>query len=210
MKKILLSVALISASLFTFAQSAKLGIRGGLNLASLSASSKSFDASGSTGNLVAFNAGFFADLKVGKLSVQPGIYYSGKGGKEADGLNSSTTVKLHYIEVPVTLVYHAPVIIGDIYLGAGPYAAMGFAASGRVLSEGTDTKEDLKFGDGPDNVKRADYGVQFIGGLQLKKGIAIHFNYDLGLTNILPEAATGGGDFKIKNGVFGIGLGYSF
>lgn len=205
MKKLLLSFVLAAASMAAFAQVPQFGIKGGVNLANVTASSGSVSAS--FGTLTTFSVGAFADLKAGAISIQPGLFYTGKGFKLSDETsNESAQMSLHYLQVPVNFVYHAPIVIGNIYFGAGPFAAFGVSGKSKATLDGTTLEEDVKFGDDGD-VKRTEFGLQGIAGLQLKSGFLIGVSYDLGLSNIGNNID---GEGSLKNKVLGISVGFTF
>jgi hypothetical protein len=205
MKKLLLSIAFIAASLGAFAQIPKFGIKGGVNFANVSISSGGVSVS--PGTLTTFSVGAFADLKAGAISVQPGLFYTGKGFKISEQIsNESAQVSLQYLQVPVNFVYHAPIVVGNIYFGAGPFAAFGISGKSKTTDGGSSQEEDITFGDTENDIKRTEFGIQGIAGLQLKGGFLIGLSYDLGLSDISNE--TDGG--SIKNKVFGVSVGFTF
>lgn len=205
MKKLIFTVVLASAALFASAQIPKLGIKGGVNFANVSQSSGSF--SFSPGSLTSFSVGVFADLKAGAVSIQPGLFYTGKGYKFDEQIsNTSQKFQLYYLQVPVNIVYHAPIVVGNIYFGAGPFAAMGISGKDKSTSGGTTTETDVNFGDGVDDVKKTEFGIQGIAGLQLKGGFLIGLSYDLGLSNLSNDSSSG----TIKSKVFGVSIGFTF
>lgn len=204
MKKILLSICCLFAASFAFAQAPSFGIRGGVGFASLSASSGNLSVS--SGSTTTFAAGLFADFKAGtNLTIQPGIYYAGKGGNfSADGAEAD--IKTYYLQVPVNVVYHAPVQFGSIYFGAGPYVAMGLSGKAKA-SDGTNSaSQDITFGSDGD-FKRVDAGLNGIAGFEFKNGFLLGINYDLGLTDIGND---GTAEVSTKNRVFGISIGFKF
>lgn len=207
MKKVLLSIAFMAAAATSaFAQIPQLGIKGGVNFADVSVSSGSVSAS--LGTLTTYSVGVFADLKAGAISIQPGLFYTGKGFKATNGnsADGSAEFNLHYLQLPVNFVYHVPIVVGNIYFGAGPFAAMGITGKAKANDgSGTSVSEDVHFGDGPNDIKKMEYGLQGIAGLQLKGGFLVGLSYDLGLTNIANEA-----DGSIKNKVLGISVGFTF
>jgi hypothetical protein len=208
MKKLLLSMALLAASASAFAQIPQFGIKGGVNFADVSVSSGSVSAS--LGTLTTYSVGVFADLKAGAISIQPGLFYTGKGFKATNGntADGSAELNLHYLQVPVNFVYHLPIVVGNIYFGAGPYAAMGISGKGKGNDgSGTIVSEDVTFGDGPEDIKKMEYGLQGIAGLQLKGGFLVGLNYDLGLSNIANDT---NGEGSIKHKVFGVSVGFTF
>jgi hypothetical protein len=203
MKKILLTAALAVTATFAFAQLPKIGIQGGVNFADISSSNKSVSAL--LGTLATYQIGAFVDIKAGAISVQPGVYYAGKGFKLTQASDESQQMSLHYIQVPVNFVYHIPAAVGNLYLGAGPFAAIGASGKVKFKNGSTTEEEDVTFGNGPKDVKRTEFGFQGIAGFQFKTGLLIGLHYDLGLSSISNDDSA-----SIKNAVFGVGLGYSF
>ena len=169
----------------------------------------------SSGTLTTFNVGVFADFKLpSNFSIQPAVNYTGKGGQFSasdNGAKAVTKLQLYYLQVPVNAVYHVPVLVGDIYFGAGPYIAKGL--SGKIKSTADDGQGnkssatmDIKFGTGDgDEIKPMQYGADIIVGFKLKNGLLINANYDLGLSNDAPHAGTG----TNKSKVFGVSVGFS-
>src|SRR5690606_37630569 len=84
-------------------------------------------------SVTSFQIGGLVDVPLAtSFSLQPGITLSGKGFKvEGDDEGDSFTYQenIMYLEVPVNAVYK----VGNIYFGAGPYAA--FALSGKYKDE---------------------------------------------------------------------------
>lgn len=216
MKKIMLTTCFIVTSLAVFAQIPSIGIKGGLNFANMATSDDGTNKT--SGSLTTFNAGVFVDFKFGNLSLQPALNYTGKGetyqqifftpgpnGETENGGSSLVKVHLYYLELPVNLVYHIPVIIGNIYFGAGPYIARGI--SGNSSYSNGSSNEKITFGNGESDFEATQFGVDAIVGLKLKNGLLINANYDLGLSNDIPSAADSGSG---KSRVFGVSLGYVF
>jgi len=118
-----------------------------------------------------------------------------------DGL----TFNIMSVEVPVNAVYYIPVgPTGRLFLGAGPY--LGVNISGTAEADGD--KQDIEFGSDPDQVSRMDYGINLMGGFKLAKGFLIHAGYGLGLANLSNGGV--GDDFKTRNSVLSVGVGFSF
>ena len=71
-------------------------------------------------------------------------------------------------------------------------------------------EEDLKFGNDPeeDDLRKGDFGINFLAGYQLTNGFNVGVNYGLGLNKILPDFEDS--DNKAKNRVFSVTLGFSF
>jgi len=211
MKKLFLVFGLMIGSLVTFAQLPTFGIRGGVNFANLLISAEGSNLSVSTGSLTTYSFGIFADFRSGNTSFQPAINYTGKGGSITGDGGTSGKFNLHYLQVPLNVVFHAPALVGDLYFGAGPYIAMGLSGTA-TGSDGTTTESDkVTFGGTNGDFESTDIGIDGIAGLKLKSGFLVHVNYDFGLTNILNSSNpnnTGGG--QIKTRTFGISVGYAF
>lgn len=209
MKKTLLSLCLLMASFAAFAQLPTVGFKGGVNFATVNASASGTNLTVTSGTLTTFNVGAFVDFKFGNVSLQPALNFTGKGGKFSNSgdedFEGSAQFKLYYLQVPVNVVYHVPVVVGDFYFGAGPYVGMGVSGKEKVKINGAEQSEDVKFGSGDEEIKRTDFGANAIVGFKFKTGFLINANYDLGLSNITNDD-TG----KLKNRVFGISVGYAF
>ena len=200
----------------TTASGIKYGIKAGVNFATVSLSGNDVDSEDEDElkSQTSFMIGGLVDIPVGtSFSVQPGLTLSGKGSKSEfseTGFSSKEQTNVMYLEVPVNAVYK----IGGIYLGAGPYAA--FALSGKqkweenMDGEVDKEEEDLKFGNDPeeDDLRKGDFGINFLAGYQLTNGFNVGVNYGLGLNNILPDFEDS--DYKAKNRVFSVTLGFSF
>ncbi|GAA4317343.1 hypothetical protein GCM10023143_29350 [Compostibacter hankyongensis] len=210
---------------------ARIGIRGGLNLANVTT-----DKDGNTDNshlLPSFNAGVFADLPLAdELALQPGILLNGKGSKvniRSGALNTDMDIRMNplYLEVPVNFVGKIPISAdGDtrLLLGAGPYAAFGIG--GNVRTKGTflggdvDEKSSIEWDDdtpfsnddrnqGWNKLKRFDYGANLMAGFQFDN-VGITANYGLGLANIHSGSDNDNSEWKSRNRVWSISLNYLF
>ena len=219
MKKLLLSLMMVGAGIAASAQTSpvKFGVKAGVTFPTMAFNEDmGIDIKTST----SFYIGGTADIPVGGMfSIQPGITLSGKGFKinesasDEDGAFDVTAKSnLLYIEIPVNALVSIPVGEGKVFLGAGPY--YGMAIAGKVKGKATVTMggetesesidEDIEFGDDGE-YKRADFGVNFLGGYQLSNGFNIHAGYGLGLSNVSQDS-----DVKAKNRVLSVGLGFSF
>ena len=205
----------------SFAQ-VSFGVKGGLSMAkfTLSADAGGASISLSSKSLTTFNAGVFADVKIPltSFSIQPSLIYAGKGGKFSETDNGASAVvneKLYYLQLPVDLVYHIPVVVGDVFVGAGPYVAKGL--SGKIDGTSNDgqgnistANQDIHFGNADgDEVKPMQYGANFMAGFKLKNGLLINVNYDLGLSNDAPKSNDPQGQGSNKSKVISVSLGYA-
>ena len=231
MKKILLLFSFIGFSISAFAQSVSFGVRGGVSFANQqwtneTANDETFTHKGIT----TFSAGVFADIKYGHFSVQPGFFLSGQGGESFLYFNPRlpsgqqffvsqfSKVNLLYGQIPVDLVYHIPIGVGNIYFGAGPYAAIGL--SGKITGTtdrtvSSDSSQNFhatfsnkaKFGGDSTDYKSVYFGANAIAGIQFKNGILFNVGYDLGLSSINHVYP---GYLAVKDDQFTISIGYRF
>lgn len=206
---LLSGVAMAQETSGTTKSGIKYGIKAGVNFATISLSGKDVDKEEKDvlKSQTSFLIGGLVDIPVsGSFSIQPGLTLSGKGFKEEytdKEDNESTNVM--YLEIPVNAVYR----IGGIYLGAGPYAAV--ALSGKNEDSDPETKEKIEFGNDPEKdheIRRGDFGINFLAGYQLQNGINVGVNYGLGLNNVATEYTDY--DYKAKNRVFSVTVGFSF
>jgi len=209
MKKLLLLAVLITVSFVAFGQKIAIGLRGGLNFAELQSSAAGSSSSHTSDSFTSFSVGAFTDIKFNNLSLQPALVLTGKGGQVASGDGGTIQFDLRYLQIPVNLVYHAPVLIGDIYIGGGPYLAFGAASTLTENGPGGNAYINTTFGSTGDFTS-TETGINGIAGLQFKSGFLVHINYDFGLTNILnnngPEAGLG----TIKTRTLGVSIGFVF
>lgn len=219
MKNLFFILFLTFFSFNVFAQSVTFGVKGGVNFTNISGNNADFSAKPINNLITSFSAGGFVDFKLKSWSIQPGIYFTGKGSEgKADFITPGGTQKtdtkghLYYIQVPVYALYHLPVVVGNIFFGAGPYAAVG--VSGKLKGsfstnsgQAGDFEKDVKFGNSSDSdYKSTDFGASFLAGIRLKNGILFSANYDLGLSN----TSNSGTQIKSHNRVFGLSVGYAF
>ncbi|MCV9934169.1 PorT family protein [Flavobacterium sp. LS1R47] len=204
MKKITLSIVAVLAFGFANAQEVKFGVKGGINLSTLTGDME--DASSKVG----FQVGGFAEIKLSdKFSVQPELLYSTQGAKEksnvfdADAMelvSADFTTKLAYINVPVMAKYY---VAEKFSLEAGPQIGFLVSAKGKMSGGGDSQEEDIK-----DFYKSIDFGVNFGAGYDFTENLSAGVRYNLGLSNILENEA--GDNFKNKNSVFSLSVGYKF
>lgn len=186
MKKlaVISSILLLVFSGTAFAQESQVGIKGGVNLSTLSV-----DDSNDKNLKAGFHAGVFSKIALTEsFAIQPELLYSMKGVKYnfddnvlADG---SAKFNLNYIEVPVKLVFN---LSEDFELQFGPYVSY-------LLNANVDTDaEVLGFWDisgndelDRDNYNALDYGLSLGLGFDFNP-LIIGFNYNLGLNPVAKE-----------------------
>ncbi|MBQ4804690.1 PorT family protein [Aquimarina sp. MMG015] len=186
MKKVILIIVI---TVFTIsnvnAQDFNLGVKGGLNFATLTGANHS-----EIGWTTDFNLGIMAEIKISdKFSLQPELMYSGQG--YGSSVDSEGIIALNYLNVPLMSKYY---VTKGLSLEAGPQ--IGFLLS---TKGGT---QDYK-----DQFKTMDFGVNFGVGYKLDNGLYFSARYNLGLSNI--NNIDGISD-KNRNGVFQLSIGYFF
>jgi hypothetical protein len=183
MKKILL-LAVVTVLGFTNsnAQKIKLGVKGGLNFASVSG-----DNTQGIDVVTAFNFGVLSEIPISeKFSFQPELMYSGQGYSFNDD-----TIALSYMNIPLMGKYY---LVKGLSVEAGPQIGFLFSAK----NEKTDVK---------DSFKTFDFGVNFGLGYKLNNGLNFGARYNLGLTDINDVDNSSS---KNKNAVLQLSVGYFF
>ena len=200
-------------------------LKGGVNNANIT-----INESGSVDDaksLTSFHVGAVLDLPLSTgLSLQPGLYYTGKGSKTQNGQETSSsfyraTSNPRYVELPVNLV--GKVSLGGVsnfFFGAGPYAAMGVAgknkAEGKVFGIPFKSENDIVYsnddpttsqeeGAGYGKLKKFDYGFNVMTGVDFGK-LSLGANYGYGLAK-LNSGSTNSADDKNKNRVVSFSVG---
>ena len=210
MKKSLLLIVAIATGTTVFSQ-VRFGLKGGINLASQKIKLSFMGESGSeTGDgIIGFHIGGVAEVPISpSIAFRPELLLSAKGAN-FDGTNDddepiTAKVRPLYIELPLNLVYTHDFPTGlRFYGGAGPSIAYGIAGK----AKGDGTSEDI-FTDG--GLKRLDFGVNILAGIELTSGLTFGVNFTPGLANISDTDTGGFGDLKWTNSVFGFSIGYMF
>ena len=151
MKKFLLLAAFIAPAFFLSAQKINWGVRGGLNISSLSdyempiyqRPSGSFECSELDNRLGAY-AGAFAQFALsGNLGLETGLYYARLGGKDKEYDDERGSIEQYkidanpsYLQLPVALYYKFNITDKfKIYPSAGLYA--GYGLTGNLKQQGS-------------------------------------------------------------------------
>ena len=206
MKKLVLGAALAVSSL-TFAQ--QFGIKGGMNVSSLSNDSGLEDSSSKIG----FNAGVFLNAPLAaNFSIQPEVLYNNLGSKvtltDFDINNDNYTAEyarhLDYISVPVMFQYNAT---PSFYLEAGPQFSFLLDARDKYKSTKNGSTTDSDTRDlNKDAFNTFDFGLGLGAGYWITPKLGINARYNAGFTDIYKE---NNGD-SVKNNNFQVGLAYKF
>lgn len=143
----------------------KLGIRGGLNLSTMS------DGGDDVSSKLGFNAGIILDVPISHtLYFQPGLYFSQKGYKiegSYAGHDYSEKINLSYLEMPLLVSYHYNVL-DDVQLQpfAGPFI-------GITVSK----DDDMTLGSSHESF---DAGIQFGIGATYLSHYYVSLGYEMG------------------------------
>ncbi|HTB51810.1 MAG TPA: outer membrane beta-barrel protein [Ferruginibacter sp.] len=225
MKKI---ATLLLATTITIAASAQVYLQGGLNLANISTANNGQTQNSNT--LATFNAGFMGRFGISDIfDLEAGALFTGKGSKSETDYSGGTYVKStfnpYYVEIPLNAVIKIP--LGDpkitkanIFLFAGPYAAIGVAGRARTTSNVpgyTESSSNIKFdNEDPftsdqdnasyDKLKLWDFGFNFGGGFDFGP-VLIKANYGLGMTKINSTESDNDANDKNKYRTVSISLG---
>ncbi len=180
MKKIAVFIVLAFAGFNMQAQDIDLGVKAGVNFATLTDATNLKSQTG-------FVAGVFAGFKVSeKVGVQAELLYSQQGADLDLG-----EFDLDYVNVPLILKYF---ISGGLNLQVGPQ--FGFLVNDDISGV---------FGDIADQINANEFDVAGVVGVgfDFPMGIRLDGRYSFGLTDV-PNIGSS------KNAVFTLALGYSF
>lgn len=204
-RNLLLLAAALGFASASYAQTSY-GLKAGVNFPKISITG---DNGGSINGKASTNFYItgYADVNIAhNLSIQPGLSLQGKGSKGAtfgsgeEEVQDDSKMSLMYLEVPVNFVYYIPAGSGNVFLGAGPYAAYGLSA--KFSEDGA--SESGSFDDS--GLNAFDGGLNFLGGYKLANGFLFNAGYGLGLANMAKEVE----GFSVKNRVLSVGIGFQF
>lgn len=205
----------------------KARIQGGINLANISVTDNG--RVDDSKMLSSFNVGIVGDIPLAPfVSLQPGVLYTGKGSKVQNGTEGTNgyykqTFNPKYIEIPANIVFKTPGATGNrFFAGAGPYLAIGIG--GKTKTEGQNllgsynVEREIRFsnddpttlneeeGTGFNVVKRFDYGLNGVAGIETKSFV-LSANYGLGLAK-LQSGSNSAADNNNKHRVLSFTLGF--
>lgn len=202
--------------------------QGGVNFANISK-----DNSGATQKnnmLTTFNAGLLGRFNISDvIDLETGIILDGRGAKAETYFTNATDdnyVKARfnpfYIKVPLHALVRVPIMNKqNIFVFAGPYAAVGVAGKSTITTKifgSTSTSEgNIKFNnDDPsttaqegaayNKIKRFDYGADLGAGIDLGK-VIIKATYSLGFAKINSTQSNNTANDKNKYRTLSLSLG---
>lgn len=182
--RMLVALLLTLAVAAPAASQTTLGVRGGVNIASLSGDASELDSR------TALNVGATAHFPLSEnLGLLVGGFYSQKGGSESeDGVTA--TFELDYIEFPVLLRYDFPSAgSASFHVAAGPAVGVEIGCAVSASGQGQSASFDCdQFGEVGLETSSFDFGL--VGGagvdFQASEGLIVTLDamYNLGLANI--------------------------
>jgi len=174
------------------------GVKGGINLASMSFSE---DMDNSVKSLLGVHAGPVVEIELQEsLCFNTGLLFSVKGAKMEYG-NENASTSLNYLEIPLNVAYKFSLgESSNFFVQAGPYLA--YALSGKTKFG--DESEDIDFE--ADGMKRMDFGLGIGAGIELGP-IVPSVSYQLGLSNLNDDSEMDG---TVKNKVLQFSIAYMF
>ncbi len=207
--KPLLFIVLFSS--FLFAADLFIGARVGLNLSRISGDD--VDGEEYITPLPGVTGGIFSRFRFTDFfAVQPELFYSAKGVKwkydrsEDSGDDEAKDIsRIHYVEIPVNLVFSLPFEKKiNPYIYGGAAAAFFLGATKTVTINNTEVLNESR----NEGARNYDIGVDFGGGfyLSIKRGdIVLDVKYTLGLLTADDE-----GYEEVRNRALSLSAGYSF
>jgi hypothetical protein len=207
MKKVLVSLLLISAIFKINAQEIKYGIRVGINNSNFNGSFSSEDWSSKFG----FHLGGFVEFKISNtFSVQPELDFSSQGANYEYSssninytYNESGKYKLDYINLPILAKFY---VVEDVSILAGPQIGILIRSDNPYSvtenSNGfSDTYSDNR--DINDLLKSTSINFSFGLNYKINESFFLDTRYNLGVSNIAE-------DYDVKNSVLQLSVGYLF
>ena len=151
----------------------RLGVKRGLNIASVHFSTDVLQSDNVTG----FQIGPMIEgsLPLVGLGFDAAILYAQKGLETKTVSGEKTSLKNDYIDVPVNLKWKLGLPVMKVYLAAGPY--VGFRVGGNKIWELPGSMVDQV------KTKSFSAGLNFGAGVELISHLQVGLNYGLGLTN---------------------------
>ena len=209
---LVLCTLLLCATITAQTEKVKIGVKAGLNIASLTFDENELESSQKTG----FTAGIMAEIPLAKnFSVQPELLYSQQGMKfsysDIDVANSSyeSTITLNYLNIPVMLKYY---VLKGLSVQAGPQIGILLKSNNKYQDNflGYDNHENYNLSD---YTNAFDTSVNLGVGYQFKDKFYVDLRYNISYSDVFKEANSNGNyviNSDMRNRVFQITIGYFF
>lgn len=204
------------------------GIKAGVNFSSAAIEDEAGSES-PTQAIPRLHIGFTIDIPMAAdFYIQPGLLYAGKGFKQSgnwfSGAANEFEARVSYLEIPVNVLYKPQLGIGKLLFGAGPYISYGTGGKweserevhiGDIVIENQGDvifKNDFMDGEFGNYLygRPLDYGMGMLAGYEFFGKLAIQFNAQWGLANLIPEVSGVSRDGHVRNKSVGFSIGYKF
>lgn len=204
MKKIIVTLFLATASLYSFGQMQfSLGLKAGPNFANINT-----DASAGENyeSRTGWHAGAFMLFRGEKIGFQPEVIFSQQGSKFKYNTSSPALKQnFSYVNIPLILKLYT---VAGINLQVGPQIGILTSAEREDFAAGQSgpvTTQDVK-----DDLKKTDISLALGVGWDLPFGLSLDGRYNWGLTDNDDNFVTNSGApiGQIKNQVWQISVGY--
>ena len=200
-------VILAGSASSALAQERQIGIKAGVNVASLVFDGA--DADSYNERRVGFLAGGFGVWPLGgPTALQVEALFSQKGAKFSESLeNLEATLELDYLDLPVLLRVQGPVFGSNrLHFFGGPSVSFRLAARSKLSSTGQQFDQG-SIDNIEDDIEPFDFGILAGAGIDIGRRIVIDARYSWGLSTINKDTSDG---IEIKNRLFSIMGGVRF
>ena len=150
-----------------------------------------------------YQAGLFMEYRFNdKMSIAPEVVFAAQGGKnkwvEFNGVETSTTYHLNYINVPVMLKFY---VAPSLSIDLGPQLGINIykKATDKWTIDGEDHKDTYEL----ESPKSIDFGVGLGLTYNIAKDVFVQGRYTMGMTKVFEHG-------EAKNGNAQIAIGYRF
>jgi len=200
-----MSIILLTTSV-SQAQKLKVGIKGGVNFATLGA-----EELGKLKSHTAYHVGGIVEIPIYEyFSIQPEVLYSVQGAAYSGttkGVDIDLDIELNYIQVPIMAKFNAT---DEFSIEIGP--EIGYLNSSKSQYEGTIDGVGTIEGDDLFEFEKIDVALSIGATYQLPIGVFLSARYNMGQTNLNDKSLYDSffGDLKLYNKVFQLSVGYIF
>jgi hypothetical protein len=207
MKKLflILTITLMTASV-SQAQKMKIGIKGGVNFATLGA-----EGLGKLKSHTGYHVGGVIEIPIFEyFSIQPEVLYSIQGASYSGndkGVGIELDIDLNYIQVPIMAKFNAT---DTFSIEIGPQ--VGYLNSSKSQYKGTIDGIGIIEGDDLFEFESIDVAISIGATYRLPIGVFLSARYNMGQTNLNDKTLYDSffGDLKLYNKVFQLSVGFSF
>jgi len=197
MKKITVTLFLVTLSLYSFSQTEfAIGIKAGPNFANINTDESAGEIYESR---TGWHAGAFLQIRGEKVGFQPEVIFSQQGSKfKYSSSDPSLESNFSYVNIPLILKLYT---VAGLNIQVGPQ--IGFLTSAKAenynSTSGQISEQDIK-----DDLKKTDISLGLGIGWDLPFGLTLDGRYNWGLSDINSGASTS----SVKNQVWQLSVGY--